>query len=111
MEKKVVFHIKSSPYQTLNNYEALRASISCFEHKVCVLWMEDGVYLPLKRSDKKLTQPFIRLSEDMGVTLHVNETDLVDRGLNKDDLVPEAKPIDRNKALEMLLDADFVITL
>ena len=111
MEKKVFFLLKSSPYQTLNNYEALRASISCFEHKVSVLWMEDGVYLPLKRTDRKLTQPFIRLSQDMGVTLYVNETDLIDRGLDKHDLVPEAKPFDESKAFELLLDADFVITL
>ena len=110
IEKKIVFLIKYFPYNTLNSYEALRAAISCFEHEVFVLWMEDGVYLPTKRSDHTLTEPFLRLSGDMGVTLYVDEDDLKERGLSSEDLTPQTKPIEKTRAIALLRGADFVMT-
>ena len=41
-EKKIVIIINSSPFNSLNNYEALRSCMSFFDHETTIIWRKNG---------------------------------------------------------------------
>ena len=110
MEKKIVFLISSSPFETLNNYEALRASISFIDHQVAIIWKDEGVYYTLKSVDKNMTKTFLRLAKDMEVELYVSEEDLLKNNLDHLELEDVIKKIDQEDSIITLRDADVVMT-
>jgi sulfur relay (sulfurtransferase) DsrF/TusC family protein len=110
MEKKIVFLISSPPFETLNNYEALRASISFIDHAVAIIWMDEGVNFTLKSVDKTMTKTFLRLADDMEVGLYVSEEDLLKKNLDHLELEDVIKKIDQEDILITLRDADIVMT-
>jgi sulfur relay (sulfurtransferase) DsrF/TusC family protein len=110
MEKKVVFLISSLPFGTLNNYEALRASISFINHNIAIIWKDEGVNFPLKSVDKTMTKTFFRLADDMGVDLYVSEEDLSKINLAHLELEDGIKKIGRDAMIDTIRDAEVVIT-
>ena len=110
MEKNIIFLVKSTPFVTLNNYEALRTSISLFDHKICVIWSNDGVFFPLKSSDKMMTQPFLRLAKDLDIRLIVDLNDLACRGFTSNEVINEVELMIHEKILEKLAKANIVIS-
>jgi len=110
MEKKIAILISSSPFGTLNNYEALRSSIAFYDHSLQVIWVEDGVYFTLKSTDKTMTQSFLRLADDLGIKLLVVDEDLAERGLRDSQLMPEIQVIDKGEYFDVLSDADVVLS-
>lgn len=109
MEKKVIFLVSTPPFGLLNNYEALRSSISLFDHKVSVIWIGDGVYFPLKQSDKTMTQSFLRLVGDLNIHLLVDIDELKQRGFSKEDIIPQVDPLPNEKIVEILASSDYVV--
>ncbi|MEM2985074.1 MAG: DsrE family protein [Candidatus Jordarchaeaceae archaeon] len=105
-EKTVLIFVKSKPFSNLNYYEALRvASGLLVQHRVILIWMGDGVYAALKDADKRLTSKFYEVFPDMDITLYVEEESLKERGLGKEDIIPEAKIISRNEVPGLVLEA------
>lgn len=109
-EKKVVLMISSSPFSTLNTYEALRSSISFIDHEVKILWSGEGVHFTLKSVEKTMTKSFLRLANDMEIELYVSEKDLTEKGLAGKELEEDIKIMTRNDLIEALNDADIVMT-
>ena len=110
MEKSIIFLVNSSPFATLNNYEALRTAMALFDHKVSIIWEGDGVFYPLNGSDKATTQPFLRLMKDLNVPLAVDLDGLKKRGVAFEDVIDGVESLEHDKILEMLTMANVVIS-
>ena len=108
-EKKIVFLISSSPFSTLNNYEALRASLSLFDHQVSIIWREDATHFTKKTVDKTRTKALLRLAEDMEIELYVVKEDLMERGIDETQLESQIKTIRDGDLVSLLKSADVVI--
>jgi sulfur relay (sulfurtransferase) DsrF/TusC family protein len=108
--KNIAILISSSPFATLKNYEALRLAISLYDHKVSIIWRGDGVYFPIESTDKTKTQPFIRLTKDLDISLYVDGDDAKRRGIKEDDFISEVKVLGRLRCLEILSGSHHVIS-
>jgi sulfur relay protein TusB/DsrH len=108
-EKKIVFLVSSSPFSTLNNYEALRAALSLFDHQVSIVWREDATYFTKKTADKTMTKALLRLADDMEVELYVVKEDLMRRGIDEAQLEPHIKTIIDGDLVSLLKSADVVM--
>jgi len=75
------------------------------QHRVVLIWMGDGVYAALKGADRSLTSKFYEVFPDMDIKLYVEEESLEERGLGKEDIIPEANVISRDKIPELVLEA------
>ena len=106
---KIIFLIRSTPFQELNNYEAMRASIAFYDHEVTIAWMGDGVYYPLKTSDKSNTQSILRLFKDLNIRLIVDADELLQRGYSNKDIIPEVDPVPHSEVILTLAQADSVL--
>lgn len=109
-EKKVIFLISSSPFATLNNYEALRAAISFIDHTISIIWRGEGVNFTLKVVEKTMTKTFLRLAENLDLELYVSEEDLLEKSLDHMELENGIKRINRDDMINALKVADVVIT-
>jgi sulfur relay (sulfurtransferase) DsrF/TusC family protein len=110
MEKKIVILISSSPFGTLNNYEALRSSIAFYDHSLQVIWADNGVFFTLDSTDKTMTRSFLRLASDLGINLLVVDEDLAERGLRSSQLMPEVQVINKGEYIDALTHADVVLS-
>jgi len=108
-EKKIVFLVSSSPFSTLNNYEALRASLSLFDHQISIIWREDATHFTKKTVDKTMTKVLLRLAEDMEIELYVVKEDLMERGIDETQLESQIKTIRDGDLVSLLKSADVVI--
>lgn len=108
-EKKIVFLVSSSPFSTLNNYEALRASLSLFDHQISIIWREDATHFTKKTVDKTMTKALLRLAEDMEIELYVVKEDLMERGIDETQLESKIKTIRDGDLVSLLKSADVVI--
>lgn len=105
-EKTVLIIVKSKPYSSLNYYEALRtASGLLVEHRVILIWMGDGVYAVLKNADRNLTGRFFEIFPDMDIKLYVEEESLKERGLGREDVIPDTEVISKEEIPGLILDA------
>jgi hypothetical protein len=84
--------------------------MALFDSKVMIVWMGDGVFFPLKTSDKTTTQPFIRLMKDLNIGLIVDVDELLLRGYSREDIMPEAEPKHRDEIIGLLAEANTVIS-
>jgi tRNA 2-thiouridine synthesizing protein C len=109
-EKKILLLISSSPFSTLNNYEALRSSIALFDHKVSITWKDDGVYYILKSTNKTRTKSFLGLVEDLNIELYASEESLTNRGLSKEEIIDNVILLKRQGLLDLLSEAQLVMT-
>ena len=110
MGKRITFLIRSTPYRDLNNYEAMRAAIAFYDHELTVAWIGDGIFYPLKTSDKGNTQPMLRLFKDLNIRLLVDADELAQRGYTSQDIIAEAEPVSHNEILEAVIQADSVLS-
>jgi len=110
MGKSIVFLVASPPYATLNNYEALRTSLALIDHKLSIVWTGNGVHFPIIRSDKSNTRNIINLFSDLNIHLFVDEESLVEKGYNAQDIIPEVSVIGCGEVINMLSEADFVLS-
>jgi sulfur relay (sulfurtransferase) DsrF/TusC family protein len=108
--RKVVVMTTSSPFATLNSYEALRLSLGLFDVKVSVLWSGEGVYNAIKGGDNTLIQPFIRVLPDLDIDLYVDKSDLREKGLTEAELIRDVKAIEREDVIQLICEADIVLT-
>lgn len=108
-EKKIVFLVSSSPFSTLNNYEALRAALSLYDHQVSLVWREDATHFTKKTADKTMTKALLRLADDMEVELYVVKEDLMKRGIDEKQLEPHIKTIIDRDLVSLLKSADVVM--
>jgi sulfur relay (sulfurtransferase) DsrF/TusC family protein len=109
-EKTIVFLISSSPFKSLNNYEALRSTISFIDHDVFIIWRSEGVFYALSSVDKTRTRNFLRLAKQLDFKLFVALEDLREKGLDDYEIEPTIKPIDDEGLLNTICSADVVFT-
>jgi len=109
VEKKIVFLISSSPFSTMNNYEALRASLSIFDHQVTIIWREEAVHFTKNSVEKTMTKPLLRVAKDMEIEMFVTNDDLKEKGIDQSHLEPNIKSIDYSDMISILVSADIVI--
>lgn len=108
-EKIILILVSSSPFSTLNNYEALRATLSLFDHRVSIVWREDATYFTKKTVDKTMTKALLRLADDMEVELYVVKEDLMRRGIDEPQLEPQIKTIIEGNLVSLLKSSDVVM--
>jgi len=110
-EKNIVIMVTSSPFATLNNYEALRISIGIVDHcKVSIIWKGNGVYNAIKTIDDRFIHHFIRLCEHINISLYVDKNDFSERSLKGEELVPSVRLLEREEVLELICKSDVVLT-
>jgi sulfur relay (sulfurtransferase) DsrF/TusC family protein len=109
-EKTIVFLISSSPFKTLNNYEALRSTISFIDHDVNIIWKSEGVFYTLNSVDKSKTRNFLRLAKQLEFKLFVALEDLREKGLEDCEIEPIITPIENEGLLNTICSADVVFT-
>jgi sulfur relay (sulfurtransferase) DsrF/TusC family protein len=97
--------VKSKPYSQINYYEALRVAVGLWEHKVNIIWMNDGVYAVLKDADMSLTEKFFKEFEDLEINLYVEKKALKKRGFEKEDILLDTKVIDNKRISELISEA------
>jgi tRNA 2-thiouridine synthesizing protein C len=99
MGTRVAMLMRKAPYGTVYPAEGFRAmmGVAVFEVDLCVVFLDDGVYLLAKGQDpsgidmKPLSEGFAGLPE-VGISeFYVHDESLAERGLAKEDLVMEAK--------------------
>ena len=93
----------------MNNYEALRASLSIFDHQVTIIWREDAVHFTSSSVEKIMTKPLLRLADDMEIEMFVTKEDLNEKGIDESQLDPYIKSIDYPDMISILGAADVVI--
>jgi hypothetical protein len=84
--------------------------MALYDNEVMIVWMGDGVFFPLKTSDKTTTQSFLRLMKDLNITLIVDFDELHLRGFSRQDIMPEAETKPHDEIIELLATADTVIS-
>ena len=109
-EKKIVIIINSSPFNSLNNYEALRSCMSFFDHETTIILRKNGVYCSLNSVDNSATKPFIRNFDAMDINLYVDGQDIEERELQSEDLIPEVEKLQRSDVLKIIKNADVVLS-
>ncbi|MBN2334992.1 DsrE family protein [Candidatus Bathyarchaeota archaeon] len=105
-EKKTLIVIKSRPVTDLNYYEALRTAAGFWDHPVTILWIGDGVYAALDKTDKSITGKFLADLPDLDVELYVDADSLTERGFTGDNLVEAAQPADQAAVLGLFESAE-----
>ena len=106
MEKKVLIMIKSTPFNNLNYYEALRTAAGLWDHEVKILWMGKGVYGAISNVDQTLTKKFLIDLPDLDIELYVDDVALVNAGFSADDLVDSVELADGDKITELIMGAE-----
>jgi sulfur relay (sulfurtransferase) DsrF/TusC family protein len=105
-EKSVLIIVKSTPFSNLNSYEALRVASGLSEHKVSLLWMGNGIYSVLNKADNTLTTRFFDQFEDLEINLFIEKEALNVRGIQKKDLIPQAKVVDREEISKLIAETE-----
>jgi tRNA 2-thiouridine synthesizing protein C len=105
-EKTVLIIVKSMPFSQLNSYEALRVASGLTEHKISLLWMGDGIYSVLIKADHTLTMRFLDQFEDLEIKLFVEKEALNSRGIQTNDVISQAKVVDREEISQLIAETE-----
>jgi tRNA 2-thiouridine synthesizing protein C len=114
---RVAFLVRHSPYGTVYPAEGFRAMMgtAVFEMDIVVVFIDDGVYAPLKGQKpeeldmKPLGEGFPGLS-DVGVKeFYVHDESLAERGLSASDLSVGAAVVDSRQINELLAGCTAVL--
>lgn len=117
MSSKVAMLMRKAPYGTVYPAEGFRAmmGIAVFETPVCVVFIDDGVYVPVKGQDpseidmKPLGEGFPTLP-DVGITeFYVHDESLAERGISAGDLTISAKVVSSVEVAEILAGCKAVL--
>jgi sulfur relay (sulfurtransferase) DsrF/TusC family protein len=112
--KQVVVMIRRPPLTTVLTGESLRMSLglTLSDHKVTLLYLEEGAYGALDLKPEEIAQPSIRQSLDLFEGMKVSEC--VEREALEPWAVPllrkGVKPISRQGALDLIQEADVVFS-
>jgi sulfur relay (sulfurtransferase) DsrF/TusC family protein len=102
-EKTILIIVKSIPFSQLNYYEAFRVATGLQgDHKVSLLWTGDGIYSTLTKADNTLTSRFLAQFEDLEINLFIEKEALTVRGIQTQDVIPQAKVVDREKISKLV---------
>ena len=105
-EKKLLIIIKSTPYTTLNSYEAIRVAVGLWDHEVTLLWTGDGAYSLLLEADHRLTGKFLEDLPDLDVQAYVDEASLKERGIDAQDILSGIDAASQEKVEELILETE-----
>jgi sulfur relay (sulfurtransferase) DsrF/TusC family protein len=112
--KQVVVVIRRAPLNTALSGEALRMSLglTLSDHKVTVLYAEEGAYTALGLKPEEIAQPGIKQSLDLFEGMKVRQ--VVEQDALESWAVPflrkDIEPIDRRGALDLIRKADVVLS-
>jgi len=112
--KQVVVVIRRAPLNTVLTGEALRMSLglTLSDHKVTVLYAEEGAYSALDLKPEQISQPGIKQSLDLFGGMKVRQ--VVERDTLESWAAPflrkDVEPIDRQGALDLIRKADVVLS-
>ncbi len=117
MNARVAMLMRKAPYGTVYPAEGFRAmtGIAVFEMNVCVVFVDDGVYLLARGQDpsgidmKSLADGFVGLP-DVGIKeFYVHDESLAQRGLTTEDLVMDAKAVSAAEIQQILAGCTAVL--
>lgn len=114
--KTCLFINRRSPYGSSHAQEALDMAfaLSAFEHKVSLVFMDDGVLQILRDQDPsdigmKNISPTFRAWEDYEIDhIYVEKESLEMRGMDKSDLLIEAEIIEADQLGKIIEQQDFI---
>jgi sulfur relay (sulfurtransferase) DsrF/TusC family protein len=112
--KQVVVMIRRGPLTTVLTGEALRMSLglTLSDHRVTVVYVEDGAYGALDLKPEQIAQPSIRQSLDLFEGMKVRQ--VVDRDALESWAVPllrkDVESIERPAVLDLICKADVVLS-
>ncbi|MCI0526484.1 MAG: hypothetical protein L0Y56_03400 [Nitrospira sp.] len=112
--KQIVVMIRRAPLNTVLTGEALRMSLglTLSDHKVTVLYAEEGAYSALDLKPEQIGQPGIKQSLDLFGGMKVRQ--VVERDVLESWASPllrkDVEPIDRQGALDLIRKADVVLS-
>lgn len=98
--------IKSAPFTDLNYYEALRTAAGLWDHMVKILWTGKGVLGALGNVDQTLTKKFLADLPDLDIEMYVEAEALNMAGFDESDLVENVEPVDEDRVLELIDEAE-----
>lgn len=98
--------IKSAPFTDLNYYEALRTAAGLWDHMVKILWTGKGVLGALSNVDQTLTKKFLADLPDLDIEMYVEAEALNMAGFDESDLVENVEPVDEDRVLELIDEAE-----
>ena len=114
--KTCFFMNRRSTYGSSHAQEALDMAfaLSAFEHKVSLIFMDDGVLQLMRDQDPtdigmKNISPTFRAWEDYEIEhIYVEKESLEMRGMKKSDLLIEAEIIDADQLGKLIGEQDFI---
>jgi len=115
-KKTCLFIHRRSPYGSSRAQEVLDMAftLSAFEHKVSLVFMDDGVLQIIRDQDPsaigmKNISPTFRAWEDYGIEhIYVEKESLEMRGMNQMDLLIEAEIIEADQLGKIMEKQDFI---
>ena len=115
--KKATILMRKAPYGSVYSAEGFRAimGLGVFEMDVCVVFVDDGVYVLLKGQNpsqlemKPLGDGFPMLSEFDVDQFYVHAPSLKERGLATEDLVIDVEVVDDGGIARLLGQSDVVL--
>ena len=117
MSARVAFLMRHSPYGTVYPAEGFRAMMgtAVFEMDIAVVFVDDGVYVPLKGQNpeeldmKSLGEGFPGLTDAGVKEFYVHDESLAERGLTVDDLVLPAEVVSGARIAQILQESGKVL--
>lgn len=116
--KKCLFINRKSPYAGSNAQEALDMAyaLSAFEHKVSLVFMDDGVLQIIRDQDPadigiKNFSPAFRAWQDYEIDqIYVEKESLKKLGIEKSDLLIEAEILEADQIGKIISEQDFIFS-
>lgn len=112
--KQVLVMIRHAPITTVRTGEALRMALglTLSDHQVTVLYLEEGAYGALELRPEIIAQPGIRQSIELFEGMKIRQ--MVEQSTMEAWALPllrkEVEPIDRQGALDLIQNADVLIS-
>ncbi|MFP3984743.1 MAG: DsrE family protein [Candidatus Bathyarchaeia archaeon] len=110
MSKKIVVILKKPPHGSLFPAEGLRVAVAVSASEAKVVSLGDSVYAFLKGTDMTLYKHHLDFLKETEIPILIDKDSLIEYGLTEDDLINNVKVEERNEILNMIADADAIIT-
>ena len=110
-QKRILFTINHAPYGSIHYTEGLRAVVGATsgidEHKVDVVYLGDGVYFALKKTDRRDSAKYIGTLAQSGCQLKAERESLEARKIAPEELAEDIEVISREEVRTLVAQADF----
>ena len=110
-QKRILFTINQAPFGSIHYTEGLRAVVGATsgidEHTVDVVYLGDGVYFALKKTNRKDCAKYIDTLAQSGCRLKAERESLEARKISPQELADDVEVISRDAVRKLVARADF----